>query len=63
MVSLCLPHVVDVSAFRMFRVFCALRVTASICLLNVYLGSYVKPSIFGCKEVGSVVLFSWRVDV
>ena len=58
MVSFCFPHVVEVSAFSMFSVLRALVMVFCMCLLYVSLGSKVKPSIFGCLVVGSVVSLS-----
>ena len=54
MVSLCLPHLVEVRTFSMLIVLRALVAARSMCLLS--LGSNVSPSILGCVVMGSVVL-------
>ena len=46
-VSVCFPHVVDVSALSICIVLRAFVVVISICLLYVSLGSRVSPSILG----------------
>ena len=56
MVSLCLPHLVEVRTFSMLIVLRALVAARSMCLLYVSLGSSVSPSILGCVVMGSVVL-------
>ena len=55
-VSLCFPHVVDVSALSVCIVLRAFVVVISMCLLYVSLGSRVSPSIFGLMLMGSVML-------
>ena len=55
-VSLCLPHVVDVSALSICIVLRALVVVIYMCLLYVSLGSRVSPSILGLMFMGSVML-------
>lgn len=54
MSSLCLPHLVDVSALRMLRVRFAFCAVSLVCCENVSLGSNVIPRILGCLVVGSV---------
>ena len=54
-VSICFPHVVDVSALSICIVFRAL-VVISMCLLYVSLGSRVSPSIFGLMFMGSMMM-------
>ena len=54
-VSLCFPHVLDVSALSICIVLCAFVVVISMCLLHVSLGSRVSPSIFGLMFMGSVM--------
>ena len=56
MVSLCLPHLVEVRTFSMLIVLRALIAARSMCLLLVSLGSSVSPSILGCVVMGSIVL-------
>ena len=56
MVSLCLPHLVEVRTFSMLIVLRALVAARSMCLLWVSLGSRVSPSILGCVVMGRVVL-------
>ena len=56
MVSLCLPHLVEVRTLSMLIVLRALVAARFMCLLYVSLGSSVSPSIFGCVVMGSVVL-------
>ena len=53
-VSICFPHVIDVSALSICIVLRAFVVVISMCLLYVSLGSRVRPSIFGL--MGSVML-------
>ena len=48
MVSLCLPHLVEVGTLSMLIVLHALFDARSMCPLLVSLGSSVSPSIFGC---------------
>ena len=55
-VSMCFPHVVDVSALSICIVLCASVIVISMCLLYVSLGSRVSPSIFGLMFMGSVTL-------
>ena len=55
-VSICFPHVVDVSALSICIVLRALVVVIYMCLLYVSLGSRVSPSIFGLMFMGSVML-------
>ena len=55
-VSLCLYHLVEVSTLSMLIVLRALVASMSMCLPSVSLGSSVRPSIFGCVVMGSVVL-------
>ena len=50
MVSLCLPHLVEVRTFSMLIVLRALVAARSMCLLCV------SPSILGCVVMGSVAL-------
>ena len=56
MVSLCLPHLVEVRTLSMLIVLRALVAARSMCLLYVSLGSSVIPSILGGMVMGSVVL-------
>ena len=56
MVSLCLPHFVEVRTLSMLIVLRALVAAKSMCQLQVSLGSNVSPSISGCVVMGSVVL-------
>ena len=56
MVSLCLPHLVEVRTLSMLIVLRALVVARSMCLLYMSLGSSVSPSILGCVVMGNVVL-------
>ena len=56
MVSLCLPHLVEVRTLSMLIVLRVLVVAKSMCLLYVRLGSSVSPIILGCVVMGSVVL-------
>ena len=53
--SLCLPHLVDVSALRMLSVRFALVVVIFMCCENVSFGSKVTPRILGCLIVGNVL--------
>ena len=46
MVSLCLPHLVEVRTLSMLIVLRALVAARSICQLKVSMGSSVSPSIF-----------------
>ena len=55
--SFCLPHLVEVSAFRMLSIYFALVMMTFICCENVSFGSRVIPRIFGCFVVGNVWLF------
>ena len=55
-VSLCFPHVVDVSAFSICIVLRAFVVVIYMCLLCVSLGSRVSASIFRLMFMGSVML-------
>ena len=56
--SFCLPHLVEMSAFRMLSVCFALVMVTFICCENVSFGSRVIPRIFGCFVVGNVWLFN-----
>ena len=56
--SFCLPHLVEVSAFRMLSICFALVMVTFICCENVSFGSRVIPRIFGCFVVGNVWLFN-----
>ena len=56
MVSLCLPHLVEVRTLIMLIVLRVLVAARSMCLLHVSLGSSVSPSILGCVVMGSVAL-------
>ena len=58
--SFCLPHLVEVSPFKMLSVCFALLMVTFICCKNVSFGSRVIPRIFGCFVVGSVWLFNLR---
>ena len=53
----CLPHLVEVSAFRRLSVCFAIVMTTSICCKNVSFGSRVIFRIFACFVVGNVWLF------
>ena len=55
-VSLCFPHVVDVSALSICIVLCAFVVVIFMCLLYVSLGLRVSPYIFGLMFMGRVML-------
>ena len=55
-VSLCFPHVVDVTALSICIVFRAFVVVIYMRLLYVSLGSRVSLSIFGLMFMGSVML-------
>ena len=57
-VSFCFPHLVDVSAFRMFRVRFALLVLVLICSEYVNFGSNVRPRILGRFCVGIILLLT-----
>ena len=59
-VSFCFPHAVDVSAFIICRGFSACIAMFWMCVLYESFGSRVRPKIFGCVDVGSVLLFIWR---
>ena len=50
----CLPHLVEVSAFRMLSVFFTLVLLTFICCENVSFRSKVIPKIFGCFVIGNV---------
>ena len=52
--SFCLPHLKEVSAFRMLSVCFALVTVTLICCENVSFGSREVPRIFGCFVVGNV---------
>ena len=54
----CLPHLVEVSAFRILSVCFALVIATFICFENVSFGSRVIPRIFRCFVVGNVWLFN-----
>ena len=56
--SFCLPHLVEVSAFRMLNVCFALVMVTFICCENVSFELRVIPRIFGCFVVGNVRLFN-----
>ena len=56
--SFCLPHLVEVSAFRMLSVCFALVMVTFISCQNVSFGSRVISKIFGCFVVGNVWLFN-----
>ena len=56
--SFCLPHLVEVSAFRMLSVCFALVMVTFVRCENVSFGSKVIPRIFGCFIVGNVWLFN-----
>ena len=56
--SFCLPHLVEVSAFRMLSICFALVMVTFICCKNVSFGSRVIPRIFVCFVVGNVWLFN-----
>ena len=56
MVSLCLPHLVEVRTLSTLIVLRALVAARSMCLLQVSLGSSVSPRILGCVVMGSAVL-------
>ena len=56
MVSLCLPHLVEMRTFSMLIALRALVAARSMRLLYVSLGSGVSPSSLGCVVMGSVVL-------
>ena len=55
MVSLCLPHLVEVMTLSMPIVLRALTAARSMCLLQVSLGSSVSPSTLGRVSMGSAV--------
>lgn len=55
-VSFDLPQCVEVSAFSSFVLALALVVVFFMCGVNVSFVSKVRPSIFGCCTVGSVML-------
>ena len=55
-VSICFPHVVDVSALSICIILRAFVVVIYLCLLYVSLGSRVSPSILGLMFMGNVVL-------
>ena len=56
--SFCLPHLVEMSAFRMLSICFALEMLTFICYDNVSFGSRVIPRIFRCFIVGNVWLFN-----
>ena len=56
--SFCLPHLVEMSAFRMLSVCFALVMVTFICCENVSFESRVISKIFGCFVIGSVWLFN-----
>ena len=62
MVSLCLPHFVEVGTLSMLIILRALVAAKSMCLLYVSFGSSVSPSICGCVVmVGLCCLSEVRV--
>ena len=56
--SFCLPHLVEVSAYRMLSVCFALVMMTFISCENVCFGSRLIPKIFGYFVVGNVWLFN-----
>ena len=56
-VSFCLPHVVAVSAFMIWRGLSACTEMLWMCMLYVSFGSKVRPRTFGCVAMGSALLF------
>ena len=56
--SFCLPHLVEVNAFKMLNVCFALVMVTFICCENVGFGSRMIPRIFRCFVVGNVWLFN-----
>ena len=56
--SFCLPHLVEVRAFRMLSVCFALVMVTFICCENVSFGLRVIPKIFWCFVVGNIWLFN-----
>ena len=61
--SFCLPHLVEVSAFRMLSICFALVMVMFICCKNVSFGLRVIPRIFGCFVVGNIWLFNLSTRV
>ena len=59
-VSFCLPHHVAVSAFMICRGLCACTEMLWMCVLYVSFGSKVRPRIFGCVVMCSVLVFIVR---
>ena len=60
-VSLCLPHFVDEKTLRMGSVLDALDAVLYMCLLYMSLGSRVRPIIFGCVFMSSVLLLMLQI--
>ena len=56
--SLCLLHLVEVSAFKRLSICFALVMVTFICCENINFGSRVIPRIFWCFVVGNVWLFN-----
>ena len=56
--SFCLPHLVEVSAFRMSSVCFAFGMVTFICCENVSFMSRVIPRIFECFVIGNIWLFN-----
>ena len=52
--SFCVPHLVEVSAFRILSICFAFVMVTFICYENVSFGSSVIPRILGCFVVGNV---------
>ena len=59
-VSFCLPHPVAVSAFMICRGLCACTEMLWMCVLYVRFGCKIRPRIFGCITMGSVLLCIFR---
>ena len=56
--SFCLPHLIEVIAFRKLSICLALLLVMLICCENVSFGSRVIPRILGFFVIGSVWLFN-----
>ena len=56
--SFYLPHLVEVSVFRMLSVCFALMMVMFIFLENISFRSKMVPRIFGCFVIGSISLFN-----
>ena len=59
-VSFCLSHPVAVSAFMIYRGFCACTEMLWMCVLYVSCGSTLRPRTLRCVAMGSALLFIVR---